>query len=304
MATQAEPRRHRLAGWTRTIDRMARIGIAVLASLAIAGCLYLLGLFIIAPEQGEGWTVGRRPNQFFTELDPERKIFSNEAYAHVFGVAHNSGASVEATLEALVVGADVIEADVAMVDGTLYVAHDPPLPFLGQRWFRGPRLDRIWAATYGADAVMLDLKSSDRTYLDALVAFLQARQYTRQVIISSRSSAALQFLHQQLPEVSLVLSVPDEASLRSLQGNAALLESLDGVSIRHTVLNETSVGWLKEHHLLIFAWTVNDMDRVNELVRLGVDGITSDNLAIVSLLAGNPDTERTLVATPVAGGGS
>ncbi|MGC4105201.1 MAG: glycerophosphodiester phosphodiesterase [Thermomicrobiales bacterium] len=283
-------------------DRVLRATIAVGACLAISGCLYLLGLFVVSPEHGEEWTVGRRPNQFFTQLDPDRQIFSDATYASVLGVAHNSGGSVEATLEALVAGADVIEADVAAVDGQLYVAHDQPLPFVGPRWFRGPRLDRIWAATYGAGAVMLDLKESSPEYLDLLVDFLQVRQRTRQVIISSRSPAALMRLGRELPDVTLLLSVPDDATLRALQRNSILLETINGISVRHTVLNEENAAWLEDRHLLTFAWTVNDMDRVNELMRLGVDGITSDNLAIVSLLGGSADPQPVAPATPAAGG--
>ena len=279
-----------------------RIGIAVLASLVIAGALYLIAVFIVSPEYGEEWTVGRRPNQFYSELNHDRQIFSDAIYASVLGVAHNSGGSIESTLEALVAGADVIEADVAVVDGQLYVAHDQPLPFIGPRWFRGPRLDRVWAATYGADAVMLDLKDSTPEYLDRLVEFLEVRQRTRQVIISSRSPEALQRLNRELPDVTLLLSVPDDATLRAMQGNAALLEAIDGISVRHTILNEENAAWLEERNLLTFAWTVNDMDRVNELMRLGVDGITSDNLAIVSLLGGPADPQPVAPATPAAGG--
>lgn len=288
--------------WVGVADRLLRIAIAVIACLAIAGSLYLVGLFLVTPERGEEWTVGRRPNQFYSELNHDRQIFSDATYASVLGVAHNSGGSIEATLEALVAGADVIEADVAAVDGQLYVAHDPPLPFIGPRWFRGPRLDRVWAATYGADAVMLDLKESSPHYLDLVVDFLAARQYTRQVIISTRSPQALQRLHRDLPDVTLLLSVPDAATLRALQGNASLLAIVDGISVRHTVLNEENAAWLEDRHLLAFAWTVNDMDRVNELMRLGVDGITSDNLAIVSLMGGPTDPQPIAPATPAAGG--
>lgn len=289
--------------WLHTLDRVVRVAITVFACLVIAGSLYLLGLFIVDPEFGEAWTVGRRPNQYFSELDFDRRVFSDDAYARIYGVAHNSGGSVDAALEAVIAGADVVEIDVAAVDGQLYVAHDPPLPFLGPYWFRGPRLDRVWAATYGADAVMLDLKEDSTAYVDLLVSFLEARQYTRQIIISSRSPAVLRSLDRQLPDATLLLSVPDEAGLQSLMGNPGLTAVIDGISVRHTALNEDNAAWLHDHHLLIFAWTVNDMDRVNELMRLGVDGITSDNLAIVRLFAGNADLEPDLQATPVSGGG-
>ncbi len=44
------------------------------------------------------------------------------------------------------------------------------------------------------------------------------------------------------------------------------------------------VAWLRQHKLLVLAWTVNDGQRFNELVRLGVNGITTANLAILRAL--------------------
>jgi len=39
---------------------------------------------------------------------------------------------------------------------------------------------------------------------------------------------------------------------------------------------------------------VNDLERANELIRMGVDGITSDNLAIVSLFGGEAQGKQEL----------
>jgi len=53
--------------------------------------------------------------------------------------------------------------------------------------------------------------------------------------------------------------------------------------------------WLKGEQVYVLAWTVNDLTRVNELVRLGVDAMTTDNLAIMELLGGQRRGERLLV---------
>ncbi len=281
-------------GLATRIAGAARVLLLVLAGVVIAGSLYLLAYCLVNPEGAEEWTIGRRPNQFFTEIDPEAQIFSTAAYGAIFGVAHNSGGSIEATLEARINGADVIEVDVAEIDGVLYSAHTPPLPFLGPRWFRGPRLDRVWAASFGAEAVMLDLKDSSPRYVRLVGDFLESRPPTRQAIVSSRTPWVLQLLRARAPDAILLLSVPDEAGLRALQTNELLLETIDGVTVRHTALDAEHAAWLAEENLLVFAWTVNDLVRVNELMRLGVDGVTSDNLAIVSLFAGETDDEREL----------
>ena len=44
------------------------------------------------------------------------------------------------------------------------------------------------------------------------------------------------------------------------------------------------VTWAHQHKLLILAWTVNDGQRASQLIRLGVDGITTANLAILRAL--------------------
>jgi glycerophosphoryl diester phosphodiesterase len=45
------------------------------------------------------------------------------------------------------------------------------------------------------------------------------------------------------------------------------------------------VTWVHAHGLVILAWTVNDSEHFNQLVRLGVDGITTGNLAILRALS-------------------
>ncbi len=288
--------------WAARLAGAARALLLVLASVVIAGRLYLLGYLAINPDRAEEWTIGRRPNQYFTEIDPGAQIFSTAAYGAVFGVAHNSGGSTEATLEARLNGADVIEVDVVEIEGALYSAHTTPLPFLGQRWFRGPRLDRVWAASFGADAVMLDLKDSSPGYVRLVADFLESRPPTRQAIVSSRTPWVLQLLRARAPDAILLLSAPHDAALRALRNNQPLLETIDGVTVRHTALDAEQAAWLAGENLLVFAWTVEDLERVNELMRLGVDGITSDNLAIVSLFAGEMDDERELRRPAVPAG--
>lgn len=282
----------------RRVAAACRTVVVVLACLVISGCLVLLGMFVLDPDGAEEWTVGRRPNQYFTDIDHDLRTFSNDAYGAVFGVAHNSGGSIEATLEALINGADVIEVDVVELDGVLYSAHTPPLPFLGQRWFRGPRLDRVWAASLGADAVMLDLKEITPGYVRLVGDFLESRPSSRQAIVASRSPWVLQLLRVRAPDAVLLLSVPDETVLRAMQNNEDLLDTIDGITVRHTVLDAENAAWLGDQRLLVFAWTVNDLERVNELMRLGVDGITSDNLAIINLFAGDVRGEREVRRTP------
>lgn len=294
---------------SRPSRRMRRAAIAVkvvvglVAVLVISGSLYLLAWLAFDPLTAEAWTTGLQPTLFQGDIDPDELIFSDPAYGSVFGVAHNSGDSLQATLEALIFGADIIEVDVVEIDGALYSAHSSPLPFVGQEWFRGPRLETVWTAAFGAEAVSLDLKESSPAFVRVVGEFLATRAPYRKVIVTGRDAWVLAELRQQAPDAVYLLSVPNREFLdRELRDNTATREVIDGVTIRESALDDETIAWLGEQGLLVFAWTVNDLERVNELIGLGVDAVTTDNLAILTLLGGQERGERDLVQSPPPGG--
>jgi glycerophosphoryl diester phosphodiesterase len=101
-----------------------------------------------------------------------------------------------------------------------------------------------------------------------------------------------------------MMSIPTVSRFEQLVEDPELVELLDGISVYHPVLTAERVEWAKANNLLTFAWTVNSLERVNELVQLGVDAITTDNLAIMRLLGGRLGTQRPLErpeASPTAG---
>ena len=44
------------------------------------------------------------------------------------------------------------------------------------------------------------------------------------------------------------------------------------------------MAWFKDRGLLVFAWTVDDVAQLNDLVALGIDAVTTDNLAILDAM--------------------
>lgn len=256
----------------------------------------LLALAVFREDLFEVFTAGKEPRLLFDPSDAEQV----ELLRRTFGVAHNSGDSLVATRRALRAGADVIEVDVVSLRGELYAGHDPPLPLVGPRVFRGPRLEEVWVVARAADYVKLDLKESSPPYLRAVASFLN-REKAERVIVSSRDLASLEFLARELPQAILLLSVPSASRLAALRTDTRALEVIDGVTLRHTLLDEESARWFEERGLLVFVWTVNDFARVAELARQGVDGVTTDNLAILTFLGANRPDERVLVSRRVAG---
>jgi Glycerophosphoryl diester phosphodiesterase family len=226
----------------------------------------------------QGFIPGPGSAQFHHELDPALI----KDYPHALGVAHNAGNSLELTKTALAHRADVIEVDIISVRGQLVAGRDQPLQWLNNHLFPGPTLDQVWAAA--APVIKLDLNQEDRPFLDDLVTFLNTRQYTRKVMISTRDADALEYLRPRLPAAELLFTLASPEAIDQLRSDRQLLTAVNGVSVFQGLLNAGLVGWLHRNHLLALAWTINDVDHLNIAVRLGVDGVTTANLAILEVL--------------------
>jgi hypothetical protein len=274
----------------RRVVQLSRALVIGVSMLIIAASLGVLAWFVFYEETAEKYTVGQRPLLFWGRFEVTLLL---DDYAGVFGVAHNSGDGLAATRRAIASGADVIEIDVISVNNALYAAHDQPIRRFGAYVFRGPRLSTVWAASEGADVIKLDLKETSPAFLELVVAFVNAHQ-ERQVVVSAREPSSLRVFGERAPQVFRVLSVATQDRLEQLREDTELIALIDGVTIRQSLLNESSTGWLRGNSLLILAWTVNDIERVNELVALGVDGITTDNLTILELLGGQQRAEALL----------
>lgn len=248
---------------------------------AIAGVLVVaLAVAVVVT-----WPLIRRytnaapPAQFYqkVQLDPALA----EDYAKVLGVAHNAGNNPGTTATALRDGADVIEIDVLSARGQLVAGRPQPWRWLAERLFQGPTLTEAWDQASAAEVIKLDLMQTDRKFLAELVTFLTPRSRARRVMISSRDPGALLYLHRRLPGLTLLFSVAFPDAVRQLQSDHGLQEAIGGASVFQGLVDTNLVTWMHQHKLIILAWTVNDGQRFNQLVRLGVDGITTANLAIL-----------------------
>ena len=104
-------------------------------------------------------------------------------------------------------------------------------------------------------------------------------------MISTGDPATISYLHAVLPSVTLLFSIgwPDE--LAALRADPDLVRDIGGVSVFQGLVDAGLVSWMHQRRLLVLAWTVNDGQRLNELIRLGIDGVTTANLAILQALA-------------------
>jgi hypothetical protein len=266
-----------------------RVNGSKLAAIAITVVTVVTWLWtVIARDLFQRYTRDARPGQFSGSLDSDLL----DDYGLVFGIAHNAGDHIETAQTAIDHNADAVELDVVRVHGRLYAAHAAPQR-LAAWLFRGTLLEDSWQIASEADAIALDLKDDSPVYEDAVVEFISTRSHVP-VVLYSRSIDSLSRLRERLPDVYLYLSVPDRETFDKTMPNHPFAPMLDGVTIQHKAIDASVIAALRANNQRIIAWTVNDLNRVNELVRLGVDGITTDNLAILRLLGGRQRDEPLL----------
>jgi hypothetical protein len=244
-------------------------------------CALVAGVVVVAWPHARHFSQGLPPQQFRDELDPTLL----KDYSGVLGVAHNAANRLDTLQVALDHGADVVEADLISVWGELVAGRDQPMSWLTNQIFRGPTLAQVWDAAEPADVLKLDLKRDDAAFLDDLVTFLAPRQGSREVMVATRDRDAIVRLHRDLPEITLLLSIGFPEGVQQLRSDAELQTAIGGVTIFQGLVDATLVGWLHERDLLVLAWPVNDVQQLNNLVRLSVDGVTTANLAILEVLA-------------------
>ena len=274
------------------------------AHLLVAAAILLAGT--LAWPSIEAVTVGTPPH-LVDRPDGTQRL---QGHTTALGVAHNAGNRVHALAEAQCAGAEVMEVDVIQVAAELRAGRERPLPLIGEWAFRGPTLDRVWRESVGMAWVKLDLKESSPHYLDQVIAFVSSRSGTphtneRQVMVSSRSPAVLAEVRQRAPGAIRLLSIGSRHELDRLSFEPTTLESVNGVSVYHELLDLGTLRRLGDNGRLVLAWTVNDPARAAELIQAGVDGITTDNLAILRALRTTPTSASaptTEVAQPVPPG--
>jgi glycerophosphoryl diester phosphodiesterase len=242
-------------------------------------CLIVLGVVAAFDAQAERFTAGRVPSQFTQRLDVDRA----GDYRKVTGVAHNAGDDLRQATEGVAYGVDAIEIDVRDAGGELFASHDAPVPLLEDLVFHGPSLAEAWNVARLRDTVLLHLKERSPRYLTELRDFLASRPLAR-VIVQTNDVQTLRVLRRTIPSIQRLLLIFTARELADLRRDRRALETIDGVSVRESLLSASSQSWLQRRGLLTFAWTVNDERRMNELVARGLDGLITERLDMMALL--------------------
>ena len=200
-------------------------------------------------------------------------------------VAHRAGNDLKRLREAEALGIAHIEADVRLWRGRLEVRHLKtlgPIPVLWDRWrLANPFARRLVLAELLASIgprteLILDLKGRNGELATRVLATLGDRCAT----VCARDWRLLQpFV--DLPNVRVVHSVGTTRQLRKLHARYTG-DRLDGVSIHERLLDAATVSELRRLSSFVMTWPVNTLQRAEELVALGIDGLISDDLVLAS----------------------
>jgi glycerophosphoryl diester phosphodiesterase len=189
--------------------------------------------------------------------------------------------------KAVAAGADLVEADIWPHRGRLEVRHLKtlgPVPVLWDRWklARGwtPRLliAKLLDSLPPDIGLMLDLKGHNRLAAAEIADLSSYLAIEHRLYVCARDWEMLEPFRHTAAEV--VHSAGKAWELERLQ---PLIESGEcrAVSIHQRLLGREAVQQLLTRVHTLMTWPVNDIDRMQELLSWGVNGITTDSLEVV-----------------------
>jgi glycerophosphoryl diester phosphodiesterase len=215
---------------------------------------------------------------------------------------------------AIKVGADGIECDITRcASGEIVVIHDDTLDRTtngsGQvvqtsftvlrkldagAWFsdtfRGelvPILGELLDLAHNTINVNIEIKgmdSEDDNVEVEVAEMVRQRNMQNSVIISSFNPWALKRMHQADSELCCALLYTRESPVNSAPEWILPPLHIRAVHPEYTMVDQAYVAWAHQAGYLVNVWTVNEPADLDEMIRLGVDGIITDHPALLRSL--------------------
>ncbi len=207
---------------------------------------------------------------------------------HVLRIAHRAANTLAGLQAAEDAGCDVAEADIWYYRGRLEVRHTKtmgPVPLLWDRWLLEPAwrprlsLAELVAAARHETVLMLDLKGGHRGLSEAVISEMRATAPDTRYMVCSQWWDSLE-----------PFRAVDEAFVMHSCGNARMVREVatrltwgqrHAVAAHRKLLSKAVVERLHEHAEAVVSWPINTMVAFDEVRGYGVDGITSDSIALL-----------------------
>ncbi|NCU02370.1 MAG: glycerophosphodiester phosphodiesterase [Chitinophagaceae bacterium] len=113
-------------------------------------------------------------------------------------------------------------------------------------------------------------------FVELLMAVIREKKMEQWVIIQSFDFRTLQYLHQHYPNIKTAMLIEDDDQ----RGIEKQLEDLGFVptiySPHYSLVNKEVISYCHQRNIKVIPWTVNTKEEIEQLKKLGVDGIISD----------------------------
>ena len=234
----------------------------------------------------------------------------------VVRIAHAYGNTRERLATALAADVDVIELDLWFRGGELYVHHERRnrwLPLLydkrmsgharGQyavpfgRYYVRPDINRltlgeVMERTAGKKALLIDVKGDYLGPLgEAFVAKLAGTIREHKAEAWSKvcgQTGPLDRLREVAPDLEVRYSIDKQFQWERWLPKVEANPPSRTLCMSYKFLDGEKARFLEEHGVDLYCWTIDDPSIAAELVRRGVDGITSNNLPLLAELPRSP----------------
>ncbi|WAS94231.1 glycerophosphodiester phosphodiesterase [Nannocystis punicea] len=254
--------------------------------------------------------------------EPAGNLFLSDNFLNI---AHRGGAALrpEETLpafeHALAVGADVLEFDVhASSDGVIVAMHDGTVdrttdgtgaikamtldelraldagyrftPDGGQTFpYRAtgiaiPTLEEIFKK-FPDSYYLIEIKQTDPPIVDGLLAALEEHGALERVVIASGDLETIEAVRAASPTVFTSLSTPEMLDLYLKVGSPDYVAPALFVHSPWDLSSAELVTFAHERGMKVHPWTVNEESRMVDLIGRGVDGIMTDDPALLATVA-------------------
>ncbi len=141
--------------------------------------------------------------------------------------------------------------------------HHIPYPYFNIETKTTPATDNIY---HPAPAVFVDM----------LMNVITQKQMEKWVTIQSFDMRTLQYLHTHYPTIPTVLLIEDTDATAATEQIKNLGFNPTTYSPHYSLVHAQLVAFLKQQHIKLVPWTVNDLPTIKSLMALGVDGIITD----------------------------
>jgi glycerophosphoryl diester phosphodiesterase len=155
-------------------------------------------------------------------------------------------------------------------------------PFRGRR-IRVPTLEEVFTR-FPTTRMNIEMKYAEPALARPLCALIRRSAMSQRVLVASMNDAAVMAFRRACPEVATSMSRGEARLFFGIQLvslDAAYTPPVRALQIPDRLGNDViaTAGLIAAAHgrnLKVHVWTINDADRMEELVRIGVDGIITD----------------------------